>query len=268
MTSDPAFVETSSHALFEAAQSKTQTPAIRQHKPDMSLADSYAVQASLIEREIAAGAQQIGWKVGFSARPVMAMLGMSEPVCGVLLDRHIHAPSASIPRGTFTAPRLECEIAFVMAQDLSGADCSAADVAAATAYVSPALEIVDTRVLAKDPASGIGPTALDMVADNVACGGIVLSEAQHDVSAFDLRRVGVIASLNGEVEETGLGASVHGDPSAAVAWLVRTLAARGEGLTAGQTVLSGSLMRHFACPSGSKVEADFGEFGALNLTFE
>lgn len=87
-------------------------------------------------------------------------------------------------------------------------------------------------------------------------------------SALDLRWIGVCASLNGEVEETGLGASVYGNPLDAVAWLANQLAAKGGKISAGQTILSGSLVRHFACPTGSTAVADFGDFGRIELAFE
>ena len=252
--------------LAAAAAGVSQVPSIKQHEPDMDMGDAYAIQAVRNAAVLASGASQMGWKIGFSAKPVMAVLGVSDPVLGMLTDDRVFE-AGDIPAGRLKAPRLEAEIAFVMGTDLSGPNCTPADVAAATAYVSPAIELVDGRIMPKDPETGAGPTALDMVSDNVAFGGLIMGKEQHAVDAFDLRWVGVSASLNGEVEETGLGASVYGDPLAAMAWLANTLAARGEKISAGQTVLSGSLVRHFACPAGAAASADFGDFGRIDLRF-
>lgn len=59
------------------------------------------------------------------------------------------------------------------------------------------------------------------------------------VTAIDLRLVGVVFEHNGEVAATASGAASMGNPASAVAWLVRNLSAQGEGLRAGQIVLSG-----------------------------
>ena len=85
-------------------------------------------------------------------------------------------------------------------------------VLAATECVAPALEILDTRILRKDPVTGASRTIVDTVADNAANAGIVLGRERHAPEAFDLRWVGAIVKANGVVEETGLGAGVLNDP--------------------------------------------------------
>ncbi len=87
-----------------------------------------------------------------------------------------------------------------------------ADVMAATDYVAPALEILDTRILRADPATGQTRKIFDTIADNAANAGIVLGAQRHAVDAVDLRWVGAIVTRDGEVEETGLGAGVLNDP--------------------------------------------------------
>jgi 2-oxo-hept-3-ene-1,7-dioate hydratase len=70
------------------------------------------------------------------------------------------------------------------------------------------------------------------------------------------------------VEETGLGAGVLDDPVTGILWLVHRLAAYGQGLKAGDVVLSGSFVRAIEAPSGSRFEADFGAFGSVSINFE
>lgn len=69
------------------------------------------------------------------------------------------------------------------------------------------------------------------------------------------------------IEETGLGAAVLGDPIDSVVWLVRHLARFGKGLSAGDMVLSGSLVRPVPALPGSSFEADFGGLGLLTIEF-
>ena len=160
---------------------------------------------------------------------------------------------------------MEAEIAFVMKTDLSGPDCTPEQVAAATAYVAPSIELLDTRIVRSQ--SGQTRTVLDTISDNAANAGVILGTQQHAVDAFDLRRVGAIVSRDGEVEETGLGAGILGDPLVSMAWLANRLAAYGQKISAGDIVLSGSFIRPIECPPRSEIKADFGAFGSVELGF-
>jgi 2-oxo-hept-3-ene-1,7-dioate hydratase len=180
----------------------------------------------------------------------------------------LFADGATVPKNHFIQPRVEAEIAFLMARDLSGATITRDDVIAATAQVAPALEILDTRILRSDPATGRARIITDTVSDNAANAGIVLGPQRHAIDAQDLRWVGAIVRRNDVVEETGLGAGVLDDPVTGILWLVHRLAAYGQGLKAGDVVLSGSFVRAIEAPSGSRFEADFRAFGSVSINFE
>src|SRR3546814_15152256 len=70
---------------------------------------------------------------------------MTEPDYGVLLDDMVYADGARIPADRFSAPRLEVELAFVLGKRLGGKNVTIYDVLDATAYVTPAMEIIDYR---------------------------------------------------------------------------------------------------------------------------
>ena len=194
-------------------------------------------------------------------------LDIDIPDSGVLLDDMHFDSGATIPAGRFIQPRIEAEIAFVMKSPLSGAAVTPADVLAATESVAPALEILDTRIERRDPETGRMRTVFDTIADNAANAGIVMGPQRHAPHAFDLRWVGAIVTRDGVVEETGLGAGVLNDPLESMVWLVRRLAQYGQRIEAGQVVLSGSFIRPVECPPGTRIEADFGPFGAVSLAF-
>ena len=234
----------------------------------MTLVEAYAVQAELVALKLAQGRKRIGWKIGLTSRAMQEQLKIDTPDSGVLLDDMLFADGATIPKSHFIQPRVEAEIAFLMARDLSGADITHADVIAATAHVAPALEILDTRILRADPATGRTRIITDTVSDNAANAGIVLGPQRHPVEAHDLRWVGAIVKRNSVVEETGLGAGVLDDPVTGIVWLVQRLAQYGQGLKAGDIVLSGSFVRAIEAPPGSRFQADFGAFGSVSISFE
>jgi len=254
--------------LFEAEKSGTQTGLISLANPGMTLDDAYAVQSALVQLKKSAGGKVIGWKIGLTSRAMQQALNITTPDSGVLFDDMLFQTGERVPKGRFIQPRIEAEIAFVMKTDLSGGNVTRADVIAATDYVTPSLEILDTRILRADPKTGQARIITDTISDNAANAGIVLGGEKHAIDAHDLRWQGCILKRDGVVEETGLGAGVLDDPVTGIVWLVKRLALYGEGLSAGQVVLSGSFIRPVEAPSGSRFEADFGGFGYVSIEFE
>ncbi len=263
----PEDIEAAAETLFQAEATGKQCGLLSLRYPEMTLDDAYAVQAAFVALKRSAGAKVIGWKIGLTSRAMQQALNITTPDSGVLLDDMLFADGATIPQGRFIQPRVEAEIAFVMKSGLSGPDVTRADVLAATDYVAPSLEILDTRILRSDPATGRSRVIVDTVSDNAANAGIVLGAERHAVDAFDLRWVGAIVSRNDVVEETGLGAGVLNDPVTGILWLVHRLARFGKGILPGEILLSGSFIRPIEAPLGSRFAADFGSFGSVTLNF-
>ena len=153
-----------------------------------------------------------------------------------------------------------------MKDAIGGADLTRDEVLAATDYVAPSLEILDTRIVRQDPDSGATRKVYDTISDNAANAGVVLGDTRHPAD-IDLRWIGAIVSRNSEVEETGLGAGVLNDPMESVVWLARRMADYGQAIEPGQIILSGSFIRPIECPPGSEITADFGGFGTVGISF-
>ena len=263
----PAEQQEAAEALLRAEETGRQIGLLSLRHPGMTLDDAYAVQAAFVARKRAAGRRVIGWKIGLTSRAMQDALKIDTPDSGVLLDDMLFADGAEVPAGRFIQPRIEVEIAFVMKAALAGAGVTRDEVLAATEAVAPALEILDTRILRADPASGRARIITDTVSDTAANAGIVLGAQRHAPGSVDLRWVGAILRRDGVVEETGLGAGVLDDPVTGIVWLVRRLAQYGQGLSAGEVVLSGSFVRPVEAPPGSRFEADFGPFGSVRIGF-
>ncbi|MEJ5020821.1 2-oxo-hepta-3-ene-1,7-dioic acid hydratase [Ochrobactrum vermis] len=260
-------IQEAADALFEAETSGHQIGLLSLQYPQLDLEGAYAVQAALIERKRSAGRKVIGWKIGLTSRAMQQALNITTPDSGVLLDDMLFDDGAQIPAGRFIQPRIEAEIAFIMNASLKGQHVTREDVLVATEFVAPSLEILDTRILRVDPATGKARIITDTISDNAANAGIVLGKQRHAVDAFDLRWIGAIVKRDGIVEETGLGAGVLNDPVTGIVWLVHRLAQYDQGIEAGQILLSGSFIRPMEAPLGSVFEADFGSFGSVSLKF-
>ena len=262
----PQDIAAAAEALFEAEHSRRQIGLLSVRHPDMNMNDAYAVQAALAAMKKASGRTIIGWKVGLTSKAMQSALAIDIPDSGILFDDMVFEHGATVPAGRFIQPRIEAEILFKIRSRLEG-QISREDVLAATEFVIPAIEILDTRILRVDPESRRTRNVCDTISDNAANAGIVLGLEKHEPKDVDLRWVGAIVSCNGEVEETGLGAGVLDGPVAGIVWLVHRLAQYGQWIEAGQLVLSGSFIRPVECPSGSRIVADFGPFGCVEINF-
>ncbi len=254
-------------ALFEAEQSGVQIPIPSLSYP-LDMDASYAIQAALVERKLAAGRRVTGWKIGLTSKAMQQALNIDIPDSGVLFDDMHFDSGATVPAGRFIEPRIEAEIAFGMKAPLSGEHVTREDVIAATEWVAPSIEILDTRIVRKDAKTGAVRKVYDTISDNAANAGIVVGNEKHAIEEQDLRWVGAIVSRNGEVEETGLGAGVLNDPVESVVWLAHRMALYGQSIEPGQVILSGSFIRPVECPSGTKIDADFGAFGSVQVSFD
>ncbi len=255
------------HDLLQAEQSGQQIGLLTKRHPEMDMNDAYAVQNAIYRAKLDQGRTVVGWKIGLTSKAMQYALNIDIPDSGILFDDMIFDHGATVAKGRFIQPRVEAEIAFVMKSSIGGANVTREDIIAATDYVAPSIEILDTRILRVDPKTKATRTVFDTISDNAANAGVVLGPERHAVDAFDLRWVGAITSRNGEVEETGLGAGVLNDPVESVVWLAQRMAQYGQSIKPGQIILSGSFIRPVECPSGSKIHAEFGPFGTVEVGF-
>ncbi|WP_136065341.1 FAA hydrolase family protein [Modicisalibacter radicis] len=261
-----AQISDAADALLAAEENREQIGLLSLRYPDMTLDDAYAIQAAQLDKKKRHHAI-LGWKIGLTSKVMQEALGIDTPDSGVLYDYMRFDSGVVIPGNHFIQPRIEAEIAFVMKAPLEG-EVTRDDVLAATDYVAPAVEILDTRIVRQDTGSGRKRTIVDTVSDNAANAGIVLGSERHAPETFDLRWVGSIVKKNADVVATGLGAGVLDDPVVGLVWLARRMATYGQRIEAGQVVLSGSFIGPIECPSGSDIEADYGPFGKVTLRFD
>lgn len=266
-TLSPEVINAAAAALEQAERTRKQIGLLSEDHPSITMDDAYAIQAEWVRLKKESGDPVIGWKIGLTSKAMQSALQIDIPDSGVLLKSMEFPNGSAVPNGRFIQPRIEAEIAFCMKQDI-GADATLEEILSATEYVAPAIEILDTRIVRKCSHSGRMRTVFDTISDNAANGGVVLGNAVRNLETVDLRRIGAIVSRNGEVEETGLGAGVLGDPLLSMSWLAQRLGAYGEKIEKGQIVLSGSFIRPVECPNASHISCDFGDFGHVEITFE
>jgi 2-keto-4-pentenoate hydratase len=240
--------------LTAARTSRTAIPQLSDDTPDLDLDSGYAVQR--LQRE--GRGPLVGWKLGVTSRAKQQQVGVDAPIYGFLAADHVLDLGEPLEVAQHINPRCEPEIVLVMGRDLEGEHVTATEVLAATAGVAVGIEVLDSRY------TDYRFTMPDVVADNASAGRYVVG-TPVPTAGIDLRLVGVVLEHNGEVVATASGAASLGHPAAAVAWLVRSLAGSGEGLRAGDVILSGGLTAAVPMSAGDVVVATVDRVGSVEL---
>jgi 2-keto-4-pentenoate hydratase len=227
----------------------------------LSIADAYRIQTINVERRVAAGRRIVGGKVGLTSLAMQKMMGVNEPDFGHLFDDMIVESGAECRVGELMLPRIEPEVAFVLSRELRGPGVTREAVMTATEYVTPALEIIDTRI------RDWKITLADTIADNASSAKVVLGAERIAPRRFDLAAIAMQLEKNGTMVEEGVGAAVLGHPAEPVAWLANKLAEFGESLAASSIVIPGALCRAVDVASGDSITARFGPLGSVSVKF-
>ena len=229
--------------------------------PDMDFEDAYDIQWEIRRRKESRGTRIVGMKMGLTSWAKMAQMGVNEPCYGFLADYFSCADGSAIDTTKLIHPKVEAEIAFVTKAPLKGPGVHVADVYAATDFVLPAVEIIDSRY--RDFKFDIK----SVVADNSSSSRFVTGGRCLPVDHMDLRTVGVVMEKNGEIVEMSTGAAVLGNPAESVAMLANMLGERGEEIPAGTFIMTGGVTAAVAVEAGDSIAVRYHEMGSLTMRF-
>ena len=230
--------------------------------PGVTEEDGYSIQHEIRRRKEARGVRIVGIKAGLTSRAKMKQVGIDQPSYGFLADYFSVNDGGRIAIKELIHPRVEPEIAFVLKRRLEGPGCHIGAVLAATDFVMPALEVIDSRY------ENFKFDLPSVVADNSSSARFVLGGRCRPLADLDLRTIGLVLEKNGAPFAFGAGAAVLGHPAAAVAMVVNLLARRGEGLPAGALVLTGGATEAVPVVAGDFVQLRTQSLGSVSIGFE
>jgi 2-keto-4-pentenoate hydratase len=260
VTAPPLPVEELAMGLYRARRDRVPVPPLTAARPEMTAVEAYAVQRRLVELLQADGeGEVVGYKLGLTSRAMQTQLGIDQPDYGPVLAGGVHPDGARVDLDRLIQPKVEAEIAVVLAAPLAGPHCTALEARRAAAGAVAAMEIIDSRV------ADWRIRLADTIADLASSAHIVLSSRLVPLDRVDLRETGVAMTRNGELVATGAGAAALGDPLHAVAWLANTLHPLGERLDAGHVVMTGALHAAVPLADGDVFRAEFDLLGPVGL---
>ncbi|WP_307828326.1 fumarylacetoacetate hydrolase family protein [Antrihabitans sp. YC2-6] len=195
---------------------------------------TYRVQTHNVTAAVDAGRRIVGRKIGLTPPAVQRQLRVDQPDFGVLFADMDCSNDARVEHVRLLQPRIEAEIAFVLARDIN-AFITADTASDFVDRIVAAFEIVESRIEAWNI------SLADTVAENASSGLYVLGGSIPSTDAPDLSAIEMTMTENGTDISHGVGSDRLGSPWHALAWLANTSLSFGSPLHAGGVVLSGAL---------------------------
>jgi len=254
----PEDIERAARMLREARVARVPIAPLWNAVPGEGLEAAYRVAELNVEARLRTGGRIVGRKIGLTSKAVQRQLGVDEPDFGVLFDDMEFLDGAEVPVDRLMQPKVEAEVAFVLARDLAGPAPTYGEFLNAIGHALPALEIVDSAI------AGWKITLFDTVADNASCGVYVLGDQPVAVGSLALAELGMTMTCNGATVSVGSGSACFGHPLRAAHWLARALGRRGQSLRAGEVILSGALGPMAPVQHGDLVQARIGALGMVS----
>ena len=187
------------------------------------------------------GAERLGWKAGFGSPAAFASLGTDRPLVGFLTKERLLPDEAVVDVSAWTKPVLEAEVAAHLAVEL-GPDATPAEAHAAVGGWSVAIELADVDQAPVD--------VEEIVAGNIFHRHVLLGPVvptRPEGLAFTVTCDGAEVAATSEPE------ALTGELGFVLASMARTLSCCGAGLSAGDVVITGSVVPPVPLTSGSWV---------------
>ena len=161
--------------------------------PDMTFEDAYDVQWEIRRRKEERGNKVVGMKMGLTSWAKMAQMGVETPIYGFLADYFSVPDGGVVNTKELIHPKIEAEIAFVTKAPLHGPGCHIGDVLAATDFVIPAVEVIDSRY------ENFKFDLVSVVADNASSSRFITGGTMANLADLDLKTLARISHEEGSM---------------------------------------------------------------------
>ncbi|HKM16098.1 MAG TPA: 2-oxo-3-hexenedioate decarboxylase [Marinospirillum sp.] len=229
--------------------------------PEMTYRDAFDVQWEVRRRKVARGHKVVGMKMGLTSWAKMAQMGVEQPCYGYLADYFSVPEGGEIKMDELIHPKIEAEIAFVTKAPLKGPGIHIGDVLRATDFIIPAVEVIDSRY--KDFKFDLK----SVIADNSSSSRFITGGRMARLEDVDVKNLGVVMEINGEIVATGAGAAVLGHPAASVAMLANMMGERGEEIPAGTFIMTGGITAAVTVNRGDSINIRYQGLGSITAKF-
>jgi 2-keto-4-pentenoate hydratase len=222
-----------------------------------TLDDALTVQAAVSELWCVTQDDSIGgWKCLLPPTDKLVVGPIYTSTIDTVPPLSLWAPSARA--------RIEPELVFIFGKDLPAREqpYTPAEVDTAIVRTHMALELIQGRY--RDPASA---SFAEMLADGLVNQGLFIGPEVDSEAARGAGEIAIKVSCSGGEQSEHSGVHPNGNPRAPLYWLTEFLRSRGEGIVAGQAVITGSYAGVLEVPLNEDVTIDYLGLGSMTVSF-
>ncbi len=225
-------------------------------QPVMTIDDAYTLQTAVTRLRENRGERVVGFKVGCTSPAIQQQFGIDQPVFGRLWNSECHVSGVHLPGSQFAQPAIEGEMAVRLAANITS-QSSDYELMAAIESVFPVIELHNYVFRSATPA------VAELIANNAIHAGLVYPSKPLCRDLPQSSDVRLTIEVNGTLVDSFGGRELGDIVPRSIRWLSDMLRRHDSALTAGQIILTGSLMRLIPVAPESQIRVDAGRWGAV-----
>lgn len=225
----------------------------------LNVASGYELQSAVAQLRRDRGERIIGYKVGCTSPKIRSQLGIDHCVAGRLYDSEQHASNAVLPRKGYANLAIEGELAVELSREPTVDDFTGAGIPACVARVFPVIELHNHVMRGEQSSAG------ELIANNAIHAGFVAPCGGSTAQAIAEPSLSIFA--DDRLLEQCAGQTLVQTIGSSLKWLNKFLLDRGERLSAGQIILTGSITSLIPIGEDCRIRVQAPPLGNVEVKF-
>lgn len=230
----------------------------------LDVAGGYELQSAVAQLRCDRGEQIIGYKVGCTSPGIRAQLGVDHCVTGRLYDSEQHPSGAMLSCEGFANLAIEGELAVELSHEPNDEVFSGVEIAACVARVFPVIELHNHVMRGEQPSAG------ELIANNAIHAGFVAGDGVspnyiYGEQSLDSSVLSIFA--DDRLLDECAGPALIQTINSSLNWLTEIVRDRGDRLSAGQIILTGSITSLIPIGEDCRIRVDTSSFGSVEAKF-
>ncbi|MBT5927790.1 MAG: hypothetical protein HOH33_14350 [Verrucomicrobia bacterium] len=220
--------------------------------------EGYALQTAVTNLRRSRGEQVIGYKVGCTSPKIRAQLGLDHCISGRLFDSEQFLSGEKISRKSYANLAIEGELAVELSREPVLGDFNTNCIPSCVARVFPVIELHHLLTHSQHPSAG------EMIAHNALHAGVIAGKGATPCGSYGHPSMSIY--MHDQLLEHFADMSLLTTIGISLRWLFELLCSRGERLSAGHVVLTGSILGLMPIQKACRLRVESNIFGSVETT--
>jgi 2-keto-4-pentenoate hydratase len=230
----------------------------------LDVAQGYELQSAVAQLRCDRGERTIGYKVGCTSQRIRAQLGIDHCVSGRLYDSEQHSSGAVLSRSGFANLAIEGELAVELSREPNEKEFSEVEIPACVARVFPVIELHNHVMRGGQSSAG------ELIANNAIHAGFVAGSgiSPNDICGErPLDSAALSIFTDDRLLDECAGPALVQTINSSLKWLTKVVRDRGDRLSSGQIILTGSIPSLIPIADDCGIRVDAPGFGSVEVRF-